>query len=187
MAATDPIIAPDAGVYVKRAIDEQNFVQTSEVDRGEPLVTVFVPLASTTGRNYLAVAAIEVSVGQLTTQTAGESRFVVVATVSACILIFLSLLTLAIAAQRELNLRKRQADSTFLQTMEGIAAIVDQRDPYTAGHSRRVSEYSVLIATELGLSRADVDRGGGAHCHDLRKIGIPTSCYLPVAGSERAQ
>jgi hypothetical protein len=176
----DPILAPEATAYVKRAIDAQSFVQASEVDRaGEPLVTVFVPLASPTGRSYLAVAAIEVSVGQLTAQTATESRFVVAATVAACILIFLSLLTLAIAAQRELNKRKRQAESTFLQTMEGIASIVDQRDPYTAGHSRRVSEYSVLIAGQLALSRSDIDCvRWSALLHDLGKIGIPDVVLL---------
>jgi hypothetical protein len=176
----DPILAPDAAAYVKRAIDAQNFVQTSEVDRaGEPLVTVFVPLAAPTGRSYLAVAAIEVSVGQLTAQTAGETQFVVVSTVSACVLIFLSLLTLAIAAQRELNKRKRQAESTFLQTMEGIASIVDQRDPYTAGHSQRVSEYSALIATKLALPSKEVDIvRWSALLHDLGKIGIPDVVLL---------
>jgi hypothetical protein len=174
-APLDPIISPDASDSVKRAIAEQNIVQINERSAtGEPVVTAFVPLASSSGGKYLAVAAIEISVGQLTAQTDRESQFVVVATLAACILIFLSLLTLAIAAQRELNRRKRQAESTFLQTMEGIAAIVDQRDPYTAGHSRRVSEYSVIIATHLGLSKDEIDRvRWAALLHDLGKIGIP--------------
>lgn len=179
-APLDPIIAPNATANVKRAISEQNIIQANEQAKdGEQIVVAFVPLASSTSAKYLAVAAIEISVGQLTAQTDRETRFVVIATLSACVLIFLSLLTLAIAAQRELNRRKRQAESTFLQTMEGIAAIVDQRDPYTAGHSRRVSEYAAIIATHMGLSKAEIDRvRWAALLHDLGKIGIPDVVLL---------
>ncbi len=187
----DPILAPDETAMVKRAIAEQNIVQGSqETASGESIVPVFVPLASPTSNGYLAVAAIEVSESQLDTQTGSETRFVVTATVAACALIFLSLLTLAIAAQRELNLRRRQAETTFLQTMEGLAAIVDQRDPYTAGHSRRVSEYSVLIARHMNLTKKEIDRvRWSALLHDLGKIGIPDAVLLkngPLDPEERA-
>lgn len=187
----DPIVAPDASAMVKRAIAEQNIVQApvQKID-GESVIPVFVPLASSTSNGYLAVAAIDVSSGQLDAQTDSETQFVILATVAACTLIFFSLLALAIAAQRELNLRRRQAETTFLQTMEGLAAIVDQRDPYTAGHSRRVSEYSVAIAQHLNLSRRDVDLvRSSALLHDLGKIGVPDAVLLkngPLDTAERA-
>jgi HD-GYP domain-containing protein (c-di-GMP phosphodiesterase class II) len=187
----DPIVAPDVSAMVKRAIAEQNIIQGApKTNGGESVIPVYVPLASSTGNGYLAVAEIDVSAGQLDAQTGSETRFVITATIVGCSLIFLSLLTLAVAAQRELNLRRRQAETTFLQTMEGLAAIVDQRDPYTAGHSRRVSEYSVTIARHLGLREREVERvRWSALLHDLGKIGIPDRVLLkdgPLDPEERA-
>jgi HD-GYP domain-containing protein (c-di-GMP phosphodiesterase class II) len=186
----DPILAPEATTYVRRAVAEQNVVQSPERrERGEDIVTVYVPLAAGSGGSYIAVTAIDVSVGQLNAETSRETQFVVGATIVACAVIFLSLLTLATAAQRELNRRRDAAEKTFLQTMEGIATIVDQRDPYTAGHSRRVSEYAVAIARRLRLTDADVDRvRWSALLHDLGKIGVPDAVLLkdgPLDSSER--
>ena len=60
------------------------------------------------------------------------------------------------------------------QTIEVIAETVDQRDPYTAGHQRRVADLCVAMAGKLGLSS---ERTQGlrvaASIHDLGKIGIP--------------
>jgi hypothetical protein len=60
------------------------------------------------------------------------------------------------------------------QTIHVIAETVDQRDPYTAGHERRVAGLCVRIAQKLGLPE---DRTHGLHLaasiHDLGKIGIP--------------
>jgi PAS domain S-box-containing protein len=60
------------------------------------------------------------------------------------------------------------------QTIQVIAETVGQRDPYTAGHERRVADLCVAIASKLGLSS---ERTQGlrlaAGIHDLGKIGIP--------------
>ena len=186
----DPIIAPSARELVRSAIAEQNLIQTAvHTVSGEPIVTVFVPLAGAARPGYVAVAAIDVSVGQLNAQTNRETQFVVGATLVACAFIFVSLLTLAIAAQNELNRRRRQAETTFLHTMEGLAAIVDQRDPYTAGHSRRVSDYSVAIGSRMGISNVQLDRlRWSALLHDLGKIGVPDRVLLkdgPLDTQER--
>jgi HD-GYP domain-containing protein (c-di-GMP phosphodiesterase class II) len=39
-------------------------------------------------------------------------------------------------------------------TIEAMAMTVEMRDPYTAGHQRRVTELALAIAKELGLSDA---------------------------------
>ena len=54
-----------------------------------------------------------------------------------------------------------------------------QKDPYTRGHSDRVSAYSVLIGKKLGLSEDDLKtlKVGGLF-HDIGKIGIPDSILL---------
>jgi putative nucleotidyltransferase with HDIG domain len=71
---------------------------------------------------------------------------------------------------------KRAAEenrSLFMNSIQMIAGAVDEKDPYTRGHSDRVTKYSVLLATELGLSEAEVDKIRiAAQLHDVGKIGI---------------
>ena len=63
--------------------------------------------------------------------------------------------------------------AAYLGAIRALAAALDARDPYTAGHSERVSAYSVLIARELKLPEADVDVIRlGALLHDIGKIGV---------------
>jgi len=38
-----------------------------------------------------------------------------------------------------------------------LAAAIDEKDPYTRGHSGRVAKYSTLIGRELGLNPEDLD------------------------------
>ncbi len=60
------------------------------------------------------------------------------------------------------------------QLLENMADAVDLRDPYTGGHSRRVTEYSAAILRELGLTGPEVDLiVAAARVHDIGKIGIP--------------
>jgi len=61
----------------------------------------------------------------------------------------------------------------FMESIRMIATAVDEKDPYTHGHSERVSRYSVLIAQSMGLSEEEVDRIRiSALLHDIGKIGI---------------
>jgi putative nucleotidyltransferase with HDIG domain len=61
----------------------------------------------------------------------------------------------------------------FLGSIRMIAAAVDEKDPYTRGHSGRVAKYSTLIGRELGLSDQDLDKLRiAALLHDVGKIGV---------------
>ncbi|GFO59913.1 histidine kinase [Geomonas silvestris] len=61
--------------------------------------------------------------------------------------------------------------SSFLKV---LAASIDARDPLTAGHSEKVTEYSVEICHELGLPPAEVEMiRVAALLHDYGKIGVP--------------
>lgn len=64
----------------------------------------------------------------------------------------------------------------YLSTIEVLATAIDAKDPYTQGHSRRVTQYSVAIAEELNLSPKEVEsiRYAGL-LHDVGKIGIKDS------------
>jgi HD-GYP domain-containing protein (c-di-GMP phosphodiesterase class II) len=64
-------------------------------------------------------------------------------------------------------------ESAYLQFVGSLANALDARDPYTAGHSRRVSELSCATASAMRLDAADVERIRiGALLHDIGKIGI---------------
>jgi len=61
-----------------------------------------------------------------------------------------------------------------LSTIYALASIVEARDPYTYGHSKRVNSYAVALAEKVGLSPDEVSRvSTAAMLHDIGKIGIP--------------
>ena len=72
-----------------------------------------------------------------------------------------------------LTAAEAETQSAYLGAIRALAAALDARDPYTAGHSERVSALSVLIARQLSLSEAEVDIIRlGALLHDIGKIGV---------------
>jgi putative nucleotidyltransferase with HDIG domain len=74
------------------------------------------------------------------------------------------------------SLAAAQADTrnAYVGAIRALALALDARDPYTAGHSERVSAISVAMGQKLGLPEADVDvLRLGALLHDIGKIGVP--------------
>jgi len=77
------------------------------------------------------------------------------------------------ALVRRLKQALRQNQELFLETIRTLAAAIDAKDPYTRGHSERVSSYSMAIARHLGLSQDEVFRIRIASIlHDVGKLGI---------------
>lgn len=68
-----------------------------------------------------------------------------------------------------LNLRKAMGG-----TIHALAAATEMRDPYTAGHQRRVANLARVIATEMNLPKEQIEgiRVAGT-IHDIGKINIP--------------
>ncbi len=61
-----------------------------------------------------------------------------------------------------------------LATVKAMAAAVDAKDPYTQGHSWRVSRYSVAVGRALDLAVPDLERLElGGLLHDVGKIAVP--------------
>jgi len=61
----------------------------------------------------------------------------------------------------------------FLGSIKMLAAAIDEKDPYTRGHSGRVAKYSVIIGQHLKMNEADLDRLRiAALLHDVGKIGV---------------
>ncbi len=76
---------------------------------------------------------------------------------------------------RELRQSQRIEQMSF-QTIRALANAIDAKDPYTKGHSTRVSQYAVLIAKDLGWPAERInDLRCAALLHDIGKIGVPDS------------
>ena len=78
-------------------------------------------------------------------------------------------------ALKELNKKIRD----YEQHIYSLVDMIEKRDSYTAGHTQRVAEYCVLIATEMDYSKNDIDdiyRAG--MLHDIGKISTPDSILL---------
>jgi hypothetical protein len=84
--------------------------------------------------------------------------------------------------------RKSGPDEAFgakrrVKLLEQLVALVENRDPYLHGHSRRVARHAWMIAKRMGLSRAEVARiRTAAALHDLGKVNTPTAIlHKPAA------
>lgn len=78
-----------------------------------------------------------------------------------------------IASVRE---AESKTEAAYAGAIRALAAALDARDPYTAGHSERVSTLSVAIGRVLRLPDSDIEvLRLGALLHDIGKIGISDS------------
>ena len=79
----------------------------------------------------------------------------------------------------ELAESNQKLEQAYLDMIQTLRYTVEAKDPYTRGHSDRVSEYSVLIGEKMGLPEENIKtlRVGGLF-HDIGKIGIPDSILL---------
>lgn len=79
----------------------------------------------------------------------------------------------------ELKDKNEELEKAYLDTIGILRQTVEAKDPYTRGHSDRVSEYSVLLGKKLGVDEETLRilKIGGLF-HDIGKIGIPDSILL---------
>jgi PAS domain S-box-containing protein len=81
--------------------------------------------------------------------------------------------TIRVRAEREDDARK--LERALEDTIQAIATTIEARDPYTAGHQRRVAQLAAAIAREMGLAEDRITGVlRGAEIHDIGKIYIPS-------------
>lgn len=82
----------------------------------------------------------------------------------------------------KLSYANSELEKAYMESIETLRYTVEAKDPYTKGHSDRVSKYCVLIGEKLGLPEEDLKtlRIGGLF-HDIGKIGVPDSILLKEA------
>ena len=70
--------------------------------------------------------------------------------------------------------RQKIQSKNLTEFMIILANIIDAKSPFTRVHSERVSEYSLLIAREIGLPEDELEHIAlGAKLHDIGKLGTP--------------
>jgi len=75
--------------------------------------------------------------------------------------------------QEKVAVQARRLEELFLASVQSLAEALEVKDPYTRGHSVRVSHYSVVIAREMGIDGEMLRRIElGGHVHDIGKIGV---------------
>jgi HD-GYP domain-containing protein (c-di-GMP phosphodiesterase class II) len=76
-------------------------------------------------------------------------------------------------AIEEIRLQSNRNKELFMGSIRMLANAIDEKDPYTRGHSERVAYYSAMIAKHMGMSEEDVERVHlSGIIHDVGKIGI---------------
>jgi len=78
--------------------------------------------------------------------------------------------------EQRVEAQARKIRASFLSAITALAYALEAKDKYTSGHSQRVAETSVAIATELGMPQDSIEKIRLAGLiHDIGKIGVRES------------
>jgi response regulator RpfG family c-di-GMP phosphodiesterase len=90
----------------------------------------------------------------------------------------------------QLQTALQQIAESYQDTLEALGAAIDLRDSETAGHSRRVYRYSLVIAQAMIWPDKELENlARGAYLHDIGKLGVPDGILLkpgPLTVDERS-
>ncbi len=96
--------------------------------------------------------------------------------ISATDLDYLTIFANTIAVSLQRARLDEELKMSYLSSVRALVHALEEKDPYTKGHSERVASIAALIGEEMGLSAAELEhlRIGG-YLHDIGKIGVPES------------
>jgi putative nucleotidyltransferase with HDIG domain len=90
--------------------------------------------------------------------------------------------------QSKLNKYARDLEEAYVSIVRVVASAIDAKDPYTQGHSARVSQLSSFIGEAIGLSPEDMkDLDMACLFHDVGKIKTPDAILLKPAGLNKPE
>ncbi len=76
--------------------------------------------------------------------------------------------------EKAVHRQTQRVRRTFLSAIDSLVRTIEERDSYTAGHSRRVRSYALLLGQALGLDdRQARQLSLAAKLHDIGKVGVP--------------
>lgn len=116
-----------------------------------------------------------------TTYTQYSLFWVIVVSAGLWVVGFLSYLIVSIRI-RAFERRRENDAKIITQTMNTFAGLIDAKDPYTKGHSARVSVYAQELGHRLGMNKDEIrNLGYIALMHDCGKIGVPDNVLTKPA------
>lgn len=116
-----------------------------------------------------------------TTYTQYPIFWVIVVSAGVWVVGFLSYLIVSIRI-RAFERRRENDAKIITQTMNTFAGLIDAKDPYTKGHSARVSIYAQELGRRLGMNTDEIrSLGYIALMHDCGKIGVPDNVLTKPA------
>jgi len=81
--------------------------------------------------------------------------------------------------EKKLKKGVEKLQKSLEKTISAIAAVTEIRDPFTAGHQKRVAKLACAIAGELGLSASKTEKLRlAAIVHDIGKVNVPTEILI---------
>ena len=91
-------------------------------------------------------------------------------------------------AEEEAKRSTEKLVNAMENTISAMAMVIEMRDPYTAGHQRRVTQLACAIAKEIGLSGDQITglRLAGL-IHDIGKVRVPTEILTNPDGLSEAE
>lgn len=160
------------GVFVVSFREQRPFL-VNDLNEIEESLTIhslkFVKKMGTRSFICCPIISEDRSIGLLAVDNIETKRALVVSDISRLMGIA-SVIGISLRNAELLEAKERQ----FNSVLQVLAASIDARDSLTAGHSEKVTEYSVGICNELGLSRDEREAiRVAALLHDYGKIGVP--------------
>lgn len=77
----------------------------------------------------------------------------------------------------------QQVREGYMGTVEALVKAIEAKDPFTGGHSERVTKYAMAIAREMGFTPEQIEEVRvGAVLHDVGKIGVPEAIINKAGG-----
>ncbi len=102
----------------------------------------------------------------------------------------LPLFLLPLLLAREIYRRYETLGAVYIGTVQSLVAALEEKDPYTKGHSERVARFAVEVGQQLGLSDGDLDiLGKAALLHDIGKLALSSATLtkpVDLSTEERA-
>ena len=91
-------------------------------------------------------------------------------------------------AEEEIRRQAEQLRRTVEGAVLAMSHVVETRDPYTAGHERRVAELAAAIGAEMGLAGDELEALRlAALIHDIGKIAVPAEILAKPGRSQRGR
>jgi len=90
--------------------------------------------------------------------------------------------------KKELVNKEHETVDNYQKTIVSLVELIEKRDFYTAGHSRRVSQYAIIIAKAMNINAQDISMLEQIGLlHDIGKVGIPDSILLKPGRLDKSE